>query len=94
MQFCFYLDDIIGAGAFGEVYVAEAIGIAGFDPRLKISMKHKPLLSRRRFSSRYTRTESLHGPKTKDKVASSKVAVKKLKGNFYSVINILCTSRI
>lgn len=40
----------VGAGAFGEVYIAEAVGITNFDPRYKLSTKHQALLSKKRFS--------------------------------------------
>lgn len=86
----FYLENCVGSGAFGEVYIADAVGILSFDPRYKISAKHKPLLSRKRWS--FTRTKS--DLSRQDSVASTKsnkpllhngkdvatVAVKKLKG--------------
>ena len=77
----------MGSGAFGEVYIADAVGILSFDPRYKIATKHKPLLSRKRWS--FTRTKS--DLSRQDSAASNKsllhngkdvatVAVKKLKG--------------
>lgn len=101
-SFCFYFcfilnsENCVGAGAFGEVFIADAIGITTFDPRYKISAKHKPLLGKKRFSlsksknlsredsvasSRSSRsTKSLVSKSGGDKNAV--VAVKKLKGRF------------
>ena len=49
-HFICFAENCVGAGAFGEVYLADAIGICAFDPRYKISAKHKPLLGKKRFS--------------------------------------------
>lgn len=57
----------MGAGAFGEVYLADAIGICAFDPRYKISAKHKPLLGKKRFSLSKSKTLS-----REDSLASSR----------------------
>eukprot|EP00794_Sanderia_malayensis_P007017 gene7017-7802_t len=67
----------LGSGAFGEVYLAEAVGIVCFEPREKINMRQKPLIGRRR--SRSNSTSSRQGSTYKRMV--TKVAVKKLKEN-------------
>ena len=68
--------DRLGSGAFGDVYLAEAVGIVCFEPRERISLKQRPLLSRKR--SRSGSTSSRSGSSYRRLV--TKVAVKKLKG--------------
>ncbi|XP_065669835.1 vascular endothelial growth factor receptor kdr-like isoform X2 [Hydra vulgaris] len=79
------LKTCVGSGAFGEVYIADAYGIDDFDPRYKISMKHKAFI--RRLSLRKSllvRNDSLNSSKLsksgKNKVPKP-VAVKRLKEN-------------
>lgn len=70
--------------------MADAIGIVDFDPRYKLSLKHKPLFSKGRFSFSYfqkgIKRASMDGntenPKSKkgNKGKAVLVAVKKLKG--------------
>ncbi|XP_065058255.1 fibroblast growth factor receptor 3-like [Rhopilema esculentum] len=69
--------DRLGSGAFGDVYLAEAVGIVCFEPRERISLKQRPLLSRKR--SRSGSTSSRSGSSYRRLV--TKVAVKKLKEN-------------
>ncbi|XP_066917085.1 fibroblast growth factor receptor 2-like isoform X2 [Clytia hemisphaerica] len=91
------LKNCVGAGAFGEVYIADAIGICAFDPRYKIGAKHKPLLYKKRFSftkSKLARQDSVASTRssrsTKSLLSKSGdrnavVAVKKLKENASTV---------
>jgi len=69
--------DRLGCGAFGDVHLAEAVGIVSFDPREKAGMRHKPLVGRRR--SRSGSTSSRAGSSYRRVVTT--VAVKKLKEN-------------
>ena len=79
-----FTGDRLGSGAFGDVYLAEAIGILCFHPREKILMRQKPLLGRKRSgiestSARLPRSRSTRSGRSHRR-AVTKVAVKKLKG--------------
>ena len=82
----YFIETCVGSGAFGEVYIADAFGITSFDPRYKISMKHKAFISRLSFrKSLLVRNDSLTSSKSskigKGKDSMATVAVKRLKGN-------------
>ena len=62
----------LGSGAFGKVFLADAMGIVAFDPRGSTKRKS----TRRRFGGSVRRNHSVNNNKM------AKVAVKTLKGIF------------
>lgn len=81
-------ENCVGSGAFGEVYIADAVGMVSFDPRYKISAKHRALLGKKRWSfsrkNTFSRQDSVASTKSTKGLLNGKdvsiVAVKKLKG--------------
>ena len=73
----------LGSGCFGDVHLADAVGIVCFHPREKASMKQKPLFGRRWSRS----VKKSPRPETSQRLLVTKVAVKKLKGSIcYTVL--------
>lgn len=81
--FIYVLENQVGAGAFGEVYIADAVGMTTFDPRYNLNMKHKALLSRKRFSINYFQRSrsptSVSKVSRNDSVASSRLTKSSIK---------------
>lgn len=77
LRFIFAVDRL-GSGVFGDVHLAEAVGIVCFEPRERASMRQRPLLIRKR--SRSGSASSRSGNSYRRHV--TKVAVKKLKGMY------------
>ena len=75
----------LGSGFFGDVYLADAVGIACFDPRKETYLRHRTLLGRKRYRSgkKPSKTEK------SSSLMVNKVAVKKLKGDIRYTIFVL-----
>ena len=73
----------LGSGAFGTVYLADALGIVAFDPRGSTTKRRS---SRRRFGGSVRRNHYVNNNKM------TKVAVKTLKGmlrNIFCLVTIV-----